>query len=133
MTIKKSFVPLVDLLEANKNKTIKSILPDIMKLVESRKHDTLKYNDDGKLTHVFCFYHKVWEDVSKVEYGKKAGTKSGLNTMCKRGVNQWTKQQRDAKKAKEQLLADVASGKVKPTDLLKKMDDIEAVRKTIVK
>lgn len=56
-----------------------------------------------ELVAVFCYYHKRWELVSSIEYGKKAGTKTGLNTMCKEGTSAWTKANRKLQKAKDEL------------------------------
>src|SRR5690606_41882083 len=64
---------------------------------------------------VRCYYHGKWMDPSIVDFGAKANSASGLNSMCKDGMSKWTKQQRVAKSAKEALLTAVASGEV-PAD-----------------
>lgn len=56
-----------------------------------------------ELIAVYCYYHKQWELVSHIEYGKKSGTKTGLNTMCKEGTSAWTKQYRKSQKLKDEL------------------------------
>ena len=94
---------------------------------------TFKKDGDGNVTHVFCYYHKVWEDVSQVEYGKKASNKAtGLNTMCKVGLNQWSKQQRVAQKEKNELLEKMAKGEVTQEEFTQELDAIELRRNTII-
>lgn len=132
MSTKKSFVEIVTLLQNNPNKKVSDILDEVMKLTVSKKtQSVLRFNDKKELTHIFCWYHKEWEDISKVEYGKKASTETGLNTFCKVGVNQWTKQQSTAKEAKGDLLMDVAEGKVKSADITKMITKIELERQKI--
>lgn len=129
MNTKKSFVEIVTLLQNNLDKKVEDILDDVLKLTVSKKtQSVLRYDDDQNLTHIFCWYHKEWEDVSKIEYGKKASTETGLNTFCKVGVNQWTRQQAASKKSQEELLMNVAEGKVQAKDVIKVMAEIEVER-----
>lgn len=138
MSIKKAFIPLVELLEANKNKQVSSIMEKILELTSAkaggggRASNTIHKNDAGEVTHVFCYYHKKWEELAKVEYGKKASSPTGYSNMCKEGTAAWTKQQRDAKKGKDDLLASVAAGETKATDIKPRMEDIEKDRGKIV-
>ena len=132
MTIKKPFVSLVNFLETNKDETVSSILEEVLLMCESKKTtSTVITNSDNEVVAVFCYYHKQWELVSEVEYGSKINTTSGLNTMCKVGVSKWTKKQRDAKKSKEELLTNVASGDIQVSEILKLQDDIEVTRLTM--
>ena len=131
MAIKKDFQALVDFLETNQNKKVASILEQIREMCSQQNTVTFKKDAEGNVTEVFCYYHKRWELVSEHEYGKKASNKAtGLNTMCKAGYNQWTKQQSAAKKAKEQLLARVAAGE--ELDIATELELIEAQRQLIV-
>lgn len=131
--IKKVYAELFALLNDNQDKKVKALLPQIMELVQSKQMTkTFKVDAEGKVTHVFCYYHKKWEAVSVAEYGSKAKSASSLNSMCKEGVNQWTKQQRDAKKAKEQVLAKVASGELTPDQIHQELINIEEATKVIV-
>ena len=138
MSTKKAFIPIVELLEANKNKTVSAVLPQIMELVAAkaggggRSSSNVRLDDKGVVTHVLCYYHKMWEDVSVAEYGKKASSPTGLNNMCKEGVAAWTKQQRDAKKDKDALLTAVGAGEVEPADIQTRMDKIEKARTKIL-
>lgn len=131
MAIKKDFQAIVEFLEANQNKKVATILEQLREMCSAQNTVTFKKDADGNVTEVFCYYHKRWELVSEHEYGKKASNKAtGLNTMCKVGLNQWTKQQSVAKKAKEQLLARVAAGE--ELDLAHELEVIEAQRQLII-
>ena len=131
MAIKKDYQLIVEFLEANQNKKVATILEQLREMCSQSNTVTFKKDADGNVTEVFCYYHKRWELVSEHEYGKKASNKAtGLNTMCKVGYNQWTKQQSAAKKAKEQLLARVAAGE--ELDIGAELELIEAQRQLII-
>ncbi len=132
MSTKKSFQDVVVFLQANKDKKVSDILEEVLLMTISKKvQDVTRINEDGNL-EIYCWYHKEWEDTTLIEYGKKASTDTGLNTFCKQGVNQWTKQQSDSKAAKVTLLEEVAEGKVKPEDINKRLAEIELERMKIV-
>jgi hypothetical protein len=129
--IKKDFQELIAFLEANEKKSVKTILEQVRELCSAKAQVTFKKDAEGNVTHVFCYYHKVWEEATN--YGKKVSNKAtGLNTMCKVGLNQWTKQQREAKKAKDALLTKIASGEVPQEQLTAELEAIEAARNVIV-
>ena len=136
--VKKVFVPLIEMLEhdllLNPLIQLSDLMPAIEKLVIAKSAQVAcRKDDDGYVTHVFCYYHKEWEDVTEVEYGAKLSNKTtGLNTMCKEGVSNWTKQQSVAKKAKVQLLDDVANELFDPKELLNALAEIEDDRNRIV-
>ena len=133
MAIKKDYVELVNFLETNKNKKVETILEMVREMCSQKVETTFKKDENGNVTHVFCYYHKVWEDVSQVEYGKKASNKAtGLNTMCKVGLNQWSKQQRVAQKEKNELLEKMAKGEVSQEEFTQELDAIELRRNTII-
>ncbi len=132
-TIKKQYQAIIDLLEANSNKKVSTVLPQILELCEAKQQaKTFKLNEEGEVTHVYCYYHKQWESVDECEYGTKKSSASGLNSMCKVGYNQWSKQQRDFKKAKEQLLQDVADGEIEAVELKAMLEELEVQRTAIV-
>ncbi|MGI9571568.1 MAG: hypothetical protein ACR2PH_17925 [Desulfobulbia bacterium] len=112
--VKKAYVELIELLRANENKKVSTILPQILEMVTSKGGvgKTFMKDDEGNVIAIYCYYHKKWEPISECEYGQKASTAHGFNTMCKEGVSNWTKQQRKAKIANEKLLDDVANGDV---------------------
>lgn len=132
MTIKKAYVELVNFLEANKDKKVATLLDSILEMCESKKQSqTFLKDEEGNVIAIYCYYHKQWELLSEVPYGSKANSSTGFNTMCKVGTSKWTKAQSDAKKAKAELLDNVASGKIEPSSLTKLMSDIEEKRQEI--
>mgnify|MGYP003655829227 CR=1 FL=1 len=132
-TIKKDFVALIAFLEANKNKNVKTILEEAKLMCTKKTNDkTFELDEDGNVVRVYCYYHKCWEDVSIYTYGPKKNTASGLNTMCKEGVSQWTKQQRVAKQSKEALLTKLGTGELTVDDLPTEQALIEEVRVSII-
>lgn len=131
--VKKAYVELVELLEANKDKKVSTVLPQVLTLVQGKSQaNTFLKDENGEVIAIFCYYHKKWEVLTEVEYGKKASTSTGFNTMCKEGTNQWSKQQRQAKAARDELLDDVANEKVPASELPKALEAIEAERHKIV-
>lgn len=133
MAIKKDYVELVEFLTTNKNKKVETILEQVREMCSQKVELTFKKDEGGNVTHVFCYYHKVWEDVSQVEYGKKASNKStGLNTMCKVGLNAWSKQQRVAQKEKNELLNKMSKGEVTQEEFALELEAIETRRQSIV-
>lgn len=136
MAIKKQFEEIYALLEANKNKQIKTVMADLLVLMQSKSsgsdlNRTFIKDDEGNVTYVYCYYHKKWESVKVAEYGVKANTATGLNTMCKEGVSSWTKQQRAFKKAQADLLQAVANQELSPEELPALMEQLEVERKTV--
>ena len=129
MTIKKVYIELHTLLLNNKKKKVSDLMPDILELMNSKTSD-LNHRVDvkGNVTHVFCYYHKQWEDIITYPYGSKSNSTTGLNTMCKIGVNKWTKQQRVYKQSKAELLDQLASGDLEIGDLAGKLEEIEAAK-----
>ena len=136
--VKKAYVELARILNENADRKVKSILPELMEIMTSKGSGgsdigkTFLKDEDGNVFAVYCYYHKKWELTSECEYGSKKGTATGLNTMCKEGVSNWTKQQRIAKKAKEQLLSQIADGELSVEELPQAQADIEAERDIIV-
>lgn len=120
MTIKKDLQPLFNHLQALEGKKLTSkLINEIATQFLATKNSngsgsrtTAYFNDKRELVAVFCYYHKKWELVSAIEYGQKAGTKTGLNTMCKEGVSAWTKSNRSKVKAKDDLLAQYTAGTI---------------------
>lgn len=137
MQIKKVFSEVNALLLANKDSFVADIMPQLMLLMSakvggSEVGSTHLKDDRGNVIAVFCYYHKCWELVSEHIYGTKAGTTTGLNSMCKLGVNAWTTQQRKAKLAKEALLTKLTNGELAIEDLAYEQADIESQRTNIV-
>ena len=135
-TIKKDFEELFNLLEANSTKKVSSIMPQLVELMSRKTNGggmaSTFTKKDGVVHEVYCYYHKKWENVSQVEFGPKKGTATGLNTMCKEGVNAWSKQQRDKKKAEGGLLTKVMAGELAIEDLEQAKSMIAERAKVIV-
>lgn len=129
-TIKKPFVEIHSLLKQNQGKKIKDLMPQLLEIMTSQQRDKNHREDEHGLW-IFCYYHKEWELTSQVEYGSKVNTATGLNTMCKVGVNQWTKQQREFKQKRADLLTLVADGKLDPADINSKIEELDEERKSI--
>jgi len=131
--VKKVYAELVELLETNKDKKVSSILQEVYTLAESKQSSkNFVVNDKNVVTQVFCYYHKTWETISDVDYGTKKHSASGYNSMCKIGVNQWSKQQRNAKKEEADLLNKLSSGQVSPDKIQEIREEIEKNRKVII-
>ena len=64
-------------------------------------------------------------DPRVVDFGAKATSATGLNSMCKDGVSKWTKQQRDLKKGKEALLDQLNKGEVEQSNLSELLTELE--------
>lgn len=138
MTIKKAYVEVIALLEANSNRKVSTILEEVKALCEAKNSGgseigkTFLKDENGETIAIFCYYFKKWMPLSDVEFGLKASTASGYNTMCKEGVSNWTKQQRKAKLAKEALLDRLTKGEIEVSDLDNEKASIEVERKAIV-
>ena len=130
-TIKKAFVEIHNILESNQDKKVGELMDQLLELMESKQRDKNHEYRDGKL-YIFCYYHKEWECVDDIEYGSKANTATGYNTMCKIGVNCWTKQQRDFKQAKSALLDKVMSGEIEASELDSEIAKLEEAKNTII-
>lgn len=135
MSIKKAFVELHAFLVANEDKKVKTILDEATEFMSAKgaggAASTVYRNDAGEVVGVLDYYFKKWLPVKFVEFGKKANSASGLNTMCKLGTSLWTKQQREYKNGKEALLDAVAAGEVLPTEIQEKLDELETARNFI--
>lgn len=130
--IKKQFTEVYEFLTQNQDKKVKDILPMLTQFMSSKNQErTYLADDEDNVIAIYCYYHKKWELVNFIEYGKKASTATGLNTMCKEGVRQWTKQQSEAKKQKEILLAKIAAGQINTEKLNEALQQIEAERNKI--
>ena len=134
--VKKAYVELYQLMLDNPKKQIGTLMPEFLEIMQAKSGGgingkTFIKNDKGEVTHVYCYYHKKWEDVTIAEYGSKKNTASGLNTMCKEGVSAWTKQQRTKKQAEAKLLERVASGELAVGDIADEQAKILEASKVI--
>lgn len=138
MATKKVFQPLMSLFAANQTATVADLMPQITELTSAKvgggggKATTFHRLADGTIGAVMCYYFKQWMDPRLVDFGAKAGSATGLNSMCKVGLSAWTKQQSAFKKAKEALLNEVAAGNVKPEEIADRLAELEAERDAII-
>lgn len=138
MNIKKNFVEIIAFLEANQDKKIKSILEEVKTLCSAKSSGgseigtTFLKDENDNTIAIFCYYFKKWMPLGQVEFGQKVNTASGYNTMCKEGVSNWTKQQRQASQEKENLLTQLSEGTITVEDLPRLQAEIEERRKVIV-
>ena len=130
-TIKKVYSEVFEILNSNQNKKVKDIMTDLLEVMQSQQRDKNHYEDEHGLW-IFCYYHKDWELTSQVEYGRKANTATGLNSMCKVGTNAWTKQQREFKKFKSELLDKVAAGGISTDQIESEIQRLEEEKSKIV-
>ena len=130
--IKKQFEEVYQFLVEHKGRRVEEILPMLTQFMSSKNQErTYVADDDGNIIAIYCYYHKRWELVNYIEYGKKMSTATGLNTMCKEGVRMWTRQQNEAKKQKEVLLAKVATGQINSEQLTAELQKIEVEKNKI--
>jgi len=135
MTIntKKAYVELVEFLEANKNKKVSSILNDIKAMTAQKANQkTFLTNDKGEVVAIYCYYHKQWELLADVEYGKKASSSTGFNTMCKVGVSNWTKQNNAVKKVGETVLTMLETGEIGADEIAETKERLIAEAKAVI-
>lgn len=141
--VKKVFEPIIALLvaavEANAKVRVSDVLEEVKELAKARvgeggggKATTFHKNEAGEVVGIRCWYFQKWFDPRVTEVGKKANTPSGFNSMCKAGVNAWTKQEREYKAAKDGLLTQVAAGEVAQDQIGAKLQEFETARGVIV-
>lgn len=135
-SIKKVFQPIVSLLEANPDSRVSKLLDQVRELASAKSAgggaaSTFHKDEAGNVVAIRCYYHGLWMHPTLGDFGKKTGSASGYNSMCKDGLSKWTAQQRAMKKAKDQLLADVASQTFQG-DVQAELANIEAASKVIV-
>ncbi|AFV51126.1 hypothetical protein MS_047 [Vibrio phage VPMS1] len=143
-TIKKAFAPIISVLtaamQADENATIASVFEEVEGLAAAKtgagggKASTFHRNDDGEVVAVKCYYLNKWLHLGApdVEFGEKKSSASGLNSMCKHGMSNWTKQNNAAKKEKEQLLGRVAEGEIDAADVPAELKAIDERKDAIV-
>ena len=132
--IKKAYTDIVELLQANPDASVSAILPQVLELASAKsggggsRATTFHKNDEGVVIAIKCYYFGKWMSPLDMEFGKKASSATGFNSMCKEGVSHWTKQQRAYKQSQSTLLKDVADGTVAAEDLAAVMVELEEAR-----
>ena len=132
MTIKKAYQDIVTLLQDNEGSKVSSILPQVIEMASAKtggggggRATTFHKDEEGVVRAIKCYYHNLWMDPQVVEFGQKTGSATGYNSMCKDGNSKWSKQQREAKKAKNDLLQALADGEIEASDLPNQLAIIE--------
>ena len=135
-TIKKAFLPVHNVLTANRAATVESILPELEALMSakqggggSRANTYLMF--DGEPVGVFCYYHKAWFSPEHTEFGQKKNTATGLNNMTTHGLSCWNKQQSEYNKAKDAALSDFQADVIDANKLKDRMAQAEEARTVI--
>lgn len=137
MAIKKAFVEIVELLQENLSASVESVLPQVLAIASAKtgsgggKATTFHKNEAGEVVAINCYYHDLWMDPRVVEFGSKSNSPTGFNSMCKDGVNKWTKQQREQKNAEAALLSRVAAGELAVEDIAAEQERIAEEAKRI--
>ena len=132
-TIKKQYEAIYAILEANRNKKVSTVMPQLLELMTAKQaQKNFLVDAEGNVTHVYCYYHKQWEDVAVAEYGAKASSASGLNSMCKEGVSQWTKQQKAIKQLQSKALELVQANELDASDINTWLEHEETKLRVIV-
>jgi hypothetical protein len=137
-TIKKAYQALISFMEANKDKKVSTILDDVKAMCSAKQgggggaRSFFKVGEE--VVAARCGFYEKWFDPKVVEFGNKAGTASGLNSMCKAGVNEWTARNNAVKKARDEGFAEFTEGKITGDELqarLKAAEDARDAAKTL--
>lgn len=140
---KKVFEPIIAILlsamTTNPKVRVSEIIEEVTEACRARigegaggKATTFHKDENGVVVGIRDFYFQKWFDPRIVPTGLKANTPSGYNSMSKAGLNQWTKQQSEAKKAKDALLVAVGAGEVAAADIATKLNEIEEARNAVI-
>ena len=143
MAVKKSMVGIIEFLNENLNKSVKSIIDEVTALASTKTKagtgtamaSTFIKDAADATVAVFDYYFKRWMPLvgdAAVDFGAKASAASGFASMSKEGTSLWTKQQAAAKKATTQILVDVENGDLEVSGISAAKEAIEATRKEIV-
>lgn len=139
MSVKKAYKEIIDYLNTNQNVKVADVLPKVIEMASAKSNrstagSTFIKDTEGNVVAINCYFYRRWMPLigdKAVEFGKKANTTTGLNTMCKAGVSGWSKRERDYKKAQADMLDNVKTGKIKVTDIEAEQQKMEELRKAI--
>lgn len=134
MTIKKQYKDIVTFLQENKDKKItKALLEQVYTMCESKTKGRTFAKDGDQVVAIYCYYHKQWEMLDQCEYGSKASSSTGYNTMCKKGVRGWTRTQKLLKDLDSKILSKIMAEELEASDAKSyKEDKIEKIQKQVV-
>ena len=127
MSIRKQFVPLMEFLEGNRGQKVSDLLPQITQICSAKSNRSgekvalfIGEGEKRKPVAILCWAFKRWMPLvgdNAVEFGSKANTATGLNTMCKEGTSWWTKNNREKKEAEADILKQVKAETLKPNQI----------------
>ena len=127
---------IVAYLNDNSTKKVSTILDELTTMLESiklttsaRMGRTYLVGQDNKVYAIYCYYHKQWELLSEVEYGSKVSSSHGYNTMCKQGVREWTRQQKNLKLLGNEILSKLENGEL----LVEEIADYKTAREESIR
>lgn len=123
MEVKKHYQELVDFLQANELKQVKTILDTVYSMTEKKRESIARYNDAGEVVEIFCYYHKQWENLSSIEYGIKKGSSTGYNTQCRLGQRAYAKIHRASAEVDKEAIALLISGELRQEELKQWKED----------
>lgn len=135
--IKKAYKDIIELLQDSADSLVSDVLPAVIELASAKtggggsKATTFHRNEEGVVVAIKCYYHGTWMSPEVVEFGKKASSATGFNSMCKEGVSNWTKQQRAFKAAQADLLRQLSEGELAVEDLAAAQEALEAERDAV--
>lgn len=134
--VKKAYVELVNFLEDNKGSKVNTILPEVIKMCQAKSAGgiaTASHRDEnGEVDAIRCAYFGLWFPTSHVDFGRKEGSATGFNSMCKEGANNFSRKQREHRLAKEKLLNNVQHGEIAPEDIGAELEKLEEQRKETI-
>lgn len=136
MAIKKVYQEIIGFLEENTKAKVADVIETVVAMASAKvggggKATAFHKNAEGVVVAIKCFYHKLWLSPLVVEFGNKASSATGLSSMSKVGVSNWSRQQREYKKGKEDLLTQLAAGEVDQSDLQGALDALEVAKNVI--
>jgi len=141
--VKKSMVELYEVLVANMDAQVSDIFESkILPLISTKARGAAKGESvrtslrdvTGEVVAIRDYYFKRWMPLvgdEAVEFGVKASSNTGYNSMCKEGLSLWTKQQREAKEATAQILVDIEAGTLAADGISDRREEIEETRNAI--
>lgn len=128
----KNYTDLATLLSENSKARISTYAEQILLLAKPiTRNAKTSMRKDGEVVAIFCYYHKQWELLSEVDYGKKASSNTGCNTMCKAGVNAWTRQNNTIKQIGSTILSLLENDKINVNEISTTKTRLEAEARII--
>lgn len=129
---KKAYVGLIEFLEKNAGKKVSSILEEVKAMCAQKNNlKTFLVDENKTVIAIFCYYHKQWELLSEVDYGAKASSATGYNTMCKIGVSKWTQQNKNVKAVEGRILAMLENEEITADQISETRETLQAEAREI--